>query len=160
MARSIGSYGVEHEPPTDDPDTFDWFGSPVRLIPGVNEVELVDLMHQARSVDAEDVAAAAIIKDLFLMIIWPDDFAAFWTTAKTKRQEIEDMIELFRVLLQAITDRPTQQPSDSLSGRPTADAKSQPDSLPQVSSGRPDLQIIHDDSAATRERARQAMLAG
>jgi hypothetical protein len=161
MGRSIGSFGTEHPDDTNaDPDTFDWFGSTVRLTTALNEVELIDFMDAARKINDQDIAAMAIIKDMFVMVIHPDDFTRFWAVAKEKRQGLEELVQLFMALLEAITDRPTQRPSDSSNGQPTTVASSQVDSSASELSGRPDLQIIHDDNRATLERARQAMLAG
>jgi hypothetical protein len=160
MGRSLGSFGTEHVEEQVDPDTFDWFGSTIRLTTTLNEVELIDFMDAARRINDQDLAAMAIIKDMFIMIIHADDFATFWSVAKEKRQGLEEMVQLFMTLLEAVTDRPTQRPSDSSTGQPTTVGSLPADSSASVLSGRPDLQVIHEDNQATMERARRAVLAG
>jgi hypothetical protein len=160
MGRSLGNFGTEHADEQVDPDTFEWFGSTIRLTTALNEVELIDFMDAARKINDQDLAAMAIIKDMFVMIIHPDDFTRFWSVAKEKRQGLEELVQLFMTLLEAVTDRPTRPLSDSSTGQQTT-----AESLPAVSSvsassGRPDLQIIHEDNRATMERARRAVLAG
>lgn len=159
MGASFGKLGVDR-PAVDqnDPDTFEWFGSTVRVIPEVNEVELIDLMDTARDLDAAGLAGLAALKDAFRMLIHPEDFDAFWMAAKANRQKTADLAEVFQVLVQGATDRPTQKPSDSSAGPLVTAASSAVVSTSEpVRVGRPDLQIIHEDAAAQRARMAQAL---
>lgn len=156
MARSLGTFGTPHET-GDDFDTFGWFGQDIRVVTAVNEVELVDLMEAAAGVDVEDLASMSVIKNMFRLVIPGEDFDTFWGLAKENRQTLEELSALFQALLTAITDRPTRQPSDSSDGRQSIGESSPPSSIATASSGRPDLQVIHDDYEATQQRLQQAL---
>jgi hypothetical protein len=157
---SLGSFGVVRAAVADpDPATFDWFGQPVRVTPfEVNQIELVDLMETIQHVDETDPRAVSIVKDLLRQVLHVDDFDQFWSIARTQRQEIEDLMGLYEVLLQEIAARPTRQSSDSAPGRLATSASSPDVSYLPAPAGRPDIQLIHDDNQATR--ARMAALVG
>lgn len=167
MGVNLGPLGVEPQAAEDDPTTFNWFGTQIRAISQFNELELVDLMERADSIDVDDIKAAVAVKDMLRLIVNAEDFDTFWTIAKAKNQKLDDLMRVFQVLMEATSGRPTQQPSDSSVGRQAT----QP-SLPGGSSspasvgrpGRPDLVIIGEDDAATRakvqEAARAAAMAG
>jgi hypothetical protein len=156
----LGSLGVERAAQVDDdPITFNWFGDKIRIVSEFNEIELVDLMERADNIDVNDLRAATAIKDMIRLVISEDDFDTFWATANAKRQKLDDLMAVFQVLIEAATNRPTQQRSDSSPGpQPT------PASLPVASSsaasagrpGRPDLVIISEDDAQTRQRVKAA----
>jgi hypothetical protein len=148
---SLGSFGVRHEAVADEvePDTFDWFDLEVRLTTTYNQVELVDLMEIAATVDEEDPRALVIVKDLLRMFIEPDDFDAFWQKAREEKQTIEDLSALMQGLMVAVTDRPTQPLSDSSAGQPTTITSLPVASATPASRGRPDLQLLVDGAAAT-----------
>lgn len=159
MGASFGKLGVEHPAPDqNDPDTFEWFGSTVRVIAEVNEIELIDLMDAARDLDAAGLAGLAALKDAFRMLIHPEDFDGFWKLAKANRQKTEDLAQVFQVLVQGATDRPTRQPSDSSAGPLVTAASSPAVSVSEARPGRPDLQIIHEDAALQRERMARALV--
>jgi hypothetical protein len=148
---SLGSFGVIHPEITQtEPDTFDWFGSTVRVTVDVNEVELIDLLDAARAVDSADLSALTLIKDGLRTIIYPDDFNQFWELARKNRQRIEELATVLANLIESATDRPTQQPSDSSPGRLTTEANSGDGSPSPVSAGRPDLQLIRDTTDLDR----------
>jgi hypothetical protein len=166
---SIGSFGKKHEPVVDeDPDTFGWFGSDVRLRTEFNQVRLINLMDLVRSVEDTDPAATAVIKDMFELIIEPDDFKRFWKDAEDNWQTQADMIELSTILMEAITSRPTRRLSDSSNGQPST-----PENSPAASSSatasagseepahRPDLVLLQQGGRETREylqaKAREAV---
>lgn len=123
---SLGSFGVRHEPEVvEEETTFDWFGTEIRLpVLAVSQMELVDLMEMATSTDDTDPGAVVVVKKLFRMVIHPDDFQQFWNIGIQNRQQIDDLMPVFQVLLEAATARPTRQPSDSSSGRPVTPAAS------------------------------------
>ena len=162
---SLGSFGKQHAPvEAAEPDTFDWFGSSVRLSSEVNEVELIDLMETFTQLDEANPTAIVVVKNGFRLILHPDDFDGFWTAAKQNRQKIEDLMPVLQALMEAATDRPTQQPSDSSPGRLVTPVNSPVVSPSQVLPGRPDLELLQQGGEDTRRdleaRARQAALAG
>ena len=151
---SLGTFGKQHDPvDLANRDTFDWFGATITVSAELNEIELIDFMDSARGIESNDFAAVGALKDAFRMLIDPADFDAFWAGAKKNRQSVEDLSEVFQVLLEGAVARPTQRRSDSSAGPPATGASSPAALVSSASSGRPDLQVIHDDSAATRARA-------
>jgi hypothetical protein len=50
--------------------------------------------------------------------VHPDDFPAFWTTAKANRQDMRRLMALCWEILDLISERPTSPPSGSSAGRP------------------------------------------
>jgi hypothetical protein len=148
---SIGKFGVRHEEPAAEaePDTFDWFGLGVRVASTYNQVELVDLMEVAGSIDEDDPRALVIVKDMLRMFINAEDFQSFWDKAREEKQTIEDLSALMQGLMVAVTDRPTPPLSDSSAGQPTTVASLPGASATPVSRGRPDLQLLVDGAAAT-----------
>lgn len=163
---SIGKFGKKREKKQNaDPDTFDWFGSDIRLRDEFNQVRLINLMDTARTVEATSPDATAIIKDLFDLVLEPQDFDTFWRLAEENWQTTDDLVELSTVLMEAITNRPTRRPSDSSVGQPTI-----PENSPVVSSSptdsrgseaepekadepphRPDLVLLLQQGQETRE---------
>jgi hypothetical protein len=171
---SLGQLGKARAPqPVEvEPVTFDWFdlneaaGNAVRLADEFNQVELIDLMDVARTLDANDPSAVAIIKDGFHMVVHPDDFDAFWAEARRNRQTIEDLTGVLTALFEAATDRPTQRQPDSSAGLPATVANSQVVSSSAVSSGpvepahRPDLVLLLQGGQETKQRLAAAVAAG
>jgi hypothetical protein len=163
---SIGKFGKPRpQAEQAEPDTFEWYGSDIRLQSGINQVRLINLMATARAVDSDSPAAAAIIRDLFEMVVQPDDFANFWQLAEDNWVDTEDLVELSQVLMEAVTNRPTQRRPDSSVGQPQTPVNSQAGSSSQVSSGpveepttphRPDLVLLQQGGRETRERLEQA----
>jgi len=159
---SLGSFGTLHEVPTDQQDeaqTFDYFGTEIKLEQDFNQVELVDLMESARTIDENDPTAMVIVKDTLRVLIDPDDFTTFWDLARRKRQTLEDLARLMQMLMEAQTDRPTQQPSDSSVGRQAIDVSSLGALLPPGSRGRPDLQLLVEQGQETRSKIAAAAAA-
>jgi hypothetical protein len=149
---SLGSLGTPHQAEViEEETTFDWFGSTIRLPAlAVSELELIDLMESTTTVDQDSPAAIVVIKNMFRQVIHADDFDQFWDLAKSNRQQIADLMQVYQVLLEAATGRPTQQPSDSSPGRLPTSGNSPTPSTPPGLTGRPDLQIIREDGAASR----------
>jgi hypothetical protein len=164
MVNTLGRLGVAHEAPPADVDcpTFEWVdGKTYRVVAQINEVELVDFMHAARSMSEDDPAALATMRDGFEMVIHPADFAEFWKAARVHRQTLEEMGAVFQVLVEAATARPTQQQFASSTGPRGIPANSpagssSPESSGVVAVARPDLQVIREDAAAVQERMLRA----
>lgn len=80
-------------------------------------------------------------------------FETFWSLARANDQEVADLMPVYRVLVEAQTNRPTQRPTDSSAG-PQATPPTSPvdsSSAPE-SSGRPDLQVMKENAEAQRAR--------
>lgn len=161
---SIGKFGTSRPQAEEgEPDTFEWYGSSIRLQTRVNQVRLIDMMDVARSVDSESPAAVAIVKDMFRMIINVDDFDGFWSAAADNWVETDELVELSQVLMAAITDRPTQRQPDSSPGLPQTPVSLPVDFSSVVSVGpveeaphRPDLVLLQQGGQATREQLNAA----
>lgn len=154
----LGSFGIapaDKQQDAREPDTFTYFGQRVRLATDVDELELVDLMESFRRIDAGDFGAIAAIKDAFRIVVHSEDFAAFWQAAKTNRQDIEALAQLWYKLLEAVTDRPTQRPGDSLTGPPGTAQSSPTGSFEEEFPGRPDLQLVRAQSTSVKQRLRE-----
>jgi len=153
---SLGSLGVVHAPADKqapvEPDTFDWFGTDIRATDSFDEIELIDVMAGFRSIEAGDIQAWGAIKQALQLLIYEDDWAVFWALARENKQEIQDLMAVFRTLLLRPADRPTQPLPDSSSGQRSTAANSPAVSPSQESRGRPDRQIIHDDMADFKAR--------
>lgn len=146
---TLGSFGVRHEPAPEidsEPLTFDWFGVEIRLAETYNQVRLVNLMEAARAVDSEDPTALVIVKDMLRLFIHGADFATFWKVAETEDQTLEDLSATMQGLMAALTDRPTQPLPDSLAGQQPTTTNLPAVSPMQESRGRPDLQLLLDES--------------
>lgn len=157
---SLGSFGVIHTAPAPaEPDTFTWFGESIRVVDEVNEVELIDLMEAAERIEATDQSSMVVMKNGLRLMLAAEDFDKFWKLARDNRQSIEDLSELFSLLMEAVTGRPTQQPSDSSPGRLSTD-ESSPVVLPSpVSGGRPDLALIQNSGDESKAWLRQQITA-
>lgn len=127
--------------------TFGFFGHQMRVNPTFGELELVDFMDAAGAVDVNNSASFRLLKDLLRSTVHPDDFDAFWKAAKQHRQGVEDLMKIAYQVIEAVTARPTGQPTDSSDGQPSTAANSTGDSSTRVirrleAQGRPDLAVV------------------
>lgn len=157
--RSLGSLGKVREPEVVDETTFDWFGQTVRLPPlTVSQLELVDMAEKMQATDENDPGALAVIKDLFRLVIHQDDFVKFWVSAIQHRQSVEDMMQVYSVLIEVATNRPTRRPSDSSDGPLATPTNSTPaSSSPEPQPGRPDLVLLMEGGEQTRAQLAAAV---
>jgi hypothetical protein len=161
---SLGSFGVEKQVEAEpvpeeeeldqgvEPLTFTWFGAEIQLTDEYDELQLVDLMESARYVDQEDPMALVVVKDTLRLLIHEDSFNTFWRLARQNKQRIEDLAALVQQLVTAVTDRPTQRPSDSSVGRSRTEESSPVASPTQVSRGRPDIQNLIDSGEEDKKK--------
>jgi hypothetical protein len=147
---SLGSFGVK-KPPA-DPDDFEYFGSTVRTNPNTSDLALVDFLELAESIDVNDtaqaMAALSQVKGFLRVAIHPDDFDAFWATARANGQDVEDLLPVMWAAIEARADRPTGLPADSTAGQQTTQPTSSSDPelrarefLVRRYPNRPDLQL-------------------
>lgn len=126
--------------------TFGYFGTEIRVNPAFGELDVFDFMEEASSLDENDPAAMTLIKRSLRACVHEDDFDQFWKLARRNRQTSADLTQIFRQVLEAVTDRPTQQPSDSSDGPVSIGTKSTGGSSSAVvrrleAQGRPDLAL-------------------
>ena len=106
---------------------FGYFGTKVRVNPDLTETTVIDLFERAQNVQVQDgvlpvaeaMREAEKAKDHVRAHIHPEDFDAFWSTAKANRQDMRSLMGLCWEILALISERPTSPPSDSSAGRPT-----------------------------------------
>jgi hypothetical protein len=146
MARTLGSFGTPHDVLDVD---FDYFGTMVRVNPGLSDLSLLDIMARVAEFDEKTPApfVVAAIEDLQRSIIHEDDRDAFKAASRANRQSLEDLIDLAQALIAAVTEVPTERPSSSSDG-PTSTGQSSVvvSSSPVVQrleeQGRPDLALV------------------
>lgn len=134
---SLGSLGRENAPAD---VTFEWFGSEIRCDADISSTALVDFMEKAATIDQNSPEAISFTKDFLRACIHADDFDTYWSLALKNRQEIEDHMRVAKAVIEAATDRPTMQPSESAGGPPMNKEESMASLLEQALPGRPDLQ--------------------
>jgi hypothetical protein len=96
-------------------------------------------------VDSGDMAGLAAMYDLLEQVIDPKDWNRFQATADRARVDGDELMMFVAKVMKQITDRPTEQPSDSSDGLPTTGVNSTAGSSSPVISrlkGRPDLQLM------------------
>lgn len=152
---SLGSFTPQDWQPAAVVDelSFEWFGTQIRVHPEYGEGAYLDFVETVREIPDNSVDAVLSVKTMFReTVIHPDDFAEFWRLGKAHRWiSNERLADLNRQILEAITGRPTGQPTDSSAGPATTpanseDASSSPGTHPVVArleaQGRPDLALV------------------
>lgn len=141
----LGDFGTAR-PPADA--TFGYFGETLRANPNVSDLAVVELFSTLGGLEGDKDAGAAeaigVLRQIGSTLVHEDDLDRFWSLARANRQTMEDLAELAMSLVAALTDRPTELPSDSSGGQQTTDTRSEADSsLPalRLLEGRPDLQV-------------------
>ena len=156
---TLGDFGVERAAVD---ETFGWFGTEIRVHPDLSDVAVVDLFATVSSVNESTPAADAMaaIGHIGRILVHEDDADTFWTLAKKNRQTMEDIVRLAMAILEALSGRPTELPSDSSDGQRTTTTRSEADSSSRTAlrllEGRPDLQA----AVVMAERERQTASAG
>lgn len=150
---SLGSFGKTK--PAADPLTFDFFGESIRVDPAFGQLDFVDFMAAAQTVDTEAPSAMVLLKDLLTDCIHDEDFERFWRTARERRQDVTDLMEIVHAVVEAVADRPTGSSADSSAG-PSSGAPSSTDDSSSWAiehrerQGRPDLALIHMQAQEAR----------
>lgn len=143
--RHIGSFGA----PLAQAEVvaFDWLGKTFRSSPTLGELDYVDFMAGAAALDVNDPVSLAVVKDFARSCVHPDDFAEFWRLARANRQGSVDIFKVCTAIVEAVTDRPTVQPSGSSDGLPSTPPSSEGGESLQVQrefeeQGRADLALM------------------
>lgn len=138
----LGSFGETHDA---DEITFDYFGATIHANPELGELDYVDFMDKAGSVEASGALGLSFVKDFGRLCIATDDFDEFWALARKHKQHVEDVFKVLRAIVEQVADRPTTQPSGSSDGQTTTGTKSGDglsSTLSEHLAGRPDLQLL------------------
>lgn len=148
--------------------SFTYFGERYRVNPDLTETTVIDLFERAAKVQVQDPATltgadamreAEKAKNHVREHIHPDDFDAFWATAKANRQDLRRLMVVCWEILGLISERPTSPPSGSSDGRPITSqslpdgASSPDDDGPEIDgSWWPESLPYNEDAVAVVER--------
>lgn len=145
---SLGNLG-QARPPVEE--TFGWFGQTIRVHPDLTDAALIDFasdyedIQDSPTLEQKGRAALQLVKAWLRDVIHPDDFDLFWKTGRANRQSTEDFTDVGVKLVEQVTGRPTQRPSDSSDGPGGTGTNSADGSYSRVMrrlDGRPDLQLL------------------
>lgn len=144
---SLGQFGTTRPPA--EGFTFDYFDSTLRVHPDLSDLDLLDFVQMAGVLESDEVdgmAALHAVMSMLRRLVHPEDFDGFWALAKANRQTIEDLTELAQAVMVGVTERPTEQPSDSSDGQssiaPSSTVVSSSPVTRLESAGRPDLALV------------------
>lgn len=139
---SLGSFGT---PRPAVEDTFDYFGTDLRVNPTLSDITVMNLFTAMDNVT--DLAGlGASMRQIGAVLVHSDDVEEFWRLATENRQAMEDLAALAHGLLEAVTDRPTKLPSGSSDGQSDTGTSSEDDSSSRAlrlleAKERPDLAV-------------------
>lgn len=145
MTATLGNFGTPREART---ETFGYFGVEIRVHPDTSDLALLEFAELGSGLEEKSGQDALDAVNVVLRnIVHPDDFEEFWKLARKNRQTMDDMTDLAMAVIEAVTDLPTELPSDSSDGQSSTDTKSEVDSSSPVvrrleKKGRPDLALM------------------
>lgn len=155
---SIGSLGTKRDAVELE---FDYFGETIRVHPDATDLGVADLMSAFGEMDIEDEdsakevmgGVAGFLRDN----IHPDDRTRFWETAKANRQQLKDIIDVARVITEAVAEQasgfPTGQPSDSRSPTASESKKSKGGTSSQARKARREASAATSRARAVQQQA-------
>lgn len=122
MARNIGDLGAQRDPVD---LTFGYFGLVLRVHPDATDLNVADFLMTAAEIDEKnEMLAMKALGAYFKGLVHPDDWDSFWAASKANRQQMEDLIETAKTLLEEVAGFPTTQRSGSSTGRAITRPKS------------------------------------
>lgn len=128
---------------------FPYFGTLIRVNPELSGLSLLEVLAAVAEFDEETPTKAVVqaIDDLRAVAIHEGDIDVFRKLFKANRQSLDDLIDMAKALLEAVTEVPTEQPSGSSSGLTSTEQSSVVvSSSPVVTrleqQGRPDLALV------------------
>lgn len=134
-------------------------GQSFTLASKVGLMPLMKFAHIARQgVDANDMEGLVAIYDMLRNVIADEDWERFESHATTVRADGDDLMGLVQQAIQAISERPTERPSDSSDGPQTTSDSSAGDSSSRVirrleEQGRPSLALMVQQAQEQGSRA-------
>ena len=131
--------------PVEEPLTFGYFGHALRTHPDLTDVRIMRLIGRLQQIKG-GIAAVQAFEDVSRALIHPEDVDTFWDLAESNRQTVDDIGDAIEQIMEGVTDRPTQRPTDSSPGPQTTPASSGGDSSSRVidryvTEGRTDLAL-------------------
>lgn len=119
------------------------FGESFRLVDEPSEFAWMEFADAAESIDSNTMPAMAAVYRLLQDAITADDWPRFRAAARKNRATTETMMPVIFAVGQAVTDRPTGQPSDSsvgLAATPPKSVSTHEVAATELFPGRPDTQ--------------------
>jgi len=158
-AVDLGELGTHHDPVD---MAFRWHGSAIRVNPDYSDLDFIEFLDEAASVDAADTVGAQRATMAFLRSqVHPEDWDRFRVLNRAHHQQFKDLMELAAAIVVWHTRFPTGQRSGSPPGPVSTEARS-PDAYSSAVTasmrelkGRPDLKMFIWAAHQERERARQ-----
>lgn len=151
MAKlDLGGLGKTPAEPIEE-DTFEWYGSTVRVGAEATDLALIDFVELAGDMDENDPQSGVFVKRFIRDMIHEDDFPAFWDLARKNRLGFQELAEVAHTIIEQVTNRPTVQSSDSSAGLHAIALNSTAASYSEVrgeleAEGRWDLALVYDDA--------------
>ncbi len=153
---SIGSFGTPVDLPA-EPDTFEFFGTDVRIDSAFGSLKVIDVLERWGSVEAGSSDDFVAVKAALREAIEPEDFDGFWASAIEHRQTTDGLLKIYHAIsthaAEQETERPTVLPSDSSDGLERTPLRSVPqpaDPAMERLIGRPDLQSALLEARASK----------
>lgn len=120
---NIGSFGAAKKEadkalhPDREPDTLTYYGENIRITGEIGMAPLMDFASAAaEGTDSTDMNGLAAIKSMLKDSIDPRDWDLFWRLTRENKAGPEVLLEIVRVVMEAVTARPTGGPSGSSPG--------------------------------------------
>lgn len=147
---SLGSFHVAQVEQSDDPFTFEFCGVTFTVSTKIGVVPLADFLEAAESgLDDATQEGIVAIKNLVSDCVIDSERGKFLQLARVNRANGDDLMPIARAVWEALSARPTVQPSDSSDGSSTTTTNSKAPS----SSAESSLPGWWDSAVAVRERA-------
>lgn len=143
-ARHLGELGTVH---ASTELTFGWFGLTVRVGETAGDLQFIEFIEHAMTLDADDqVEGMKAVMAYLHELVHPDDWDVFWGAAKANRQTFEDLMNVAKAIVEVTSGFPTGRPHASSGGRSTIKRKFKGGSSSQgralkLLKGRPDLKM-------------------
>lgn len=119
---NIGTFGAaaREADPEVEPDTFGFFGETFEVADRVGAMPLLRFASVAeQGTQAEDLAGLAAMHELLRDCLASGEWPRFQKVAADNKASAEELMAVCGAVYQAVTGRPTRQPSDSSDGLST-----------------------------------------
>lgn len=113
----LGDFTAARAEQTAEPVTFDFHGQTFTVADQLSQMALMDFGRIAvTDVDANAIEGLAALHDVYESLLTEEDWPRFKALAKKERVSGDELNELLRLLMEAMSGRPTSRPSDSSDG--------------------------------------------
>lgn len=145
MTTDLGELGgsVDGETRDELDIAFRYFGTAIRVHPDLTDAVVVELFRTVTTLDKTPERGLELVDLYVTTLVHPDDHGMFREVMRAERVNIADLTTLGGRLLETLTGRPFQRPSDSSDGPRATDTSSEDDVYSEalrLTGSRPDLQ--------------------